>query len=241
MAVITLRYFLIAVSYLTVAVVAMFIGVRISEPGAPSATSITPDRLHPTPPIALVASGAEVNEADQASRQLTFEDIDRQPSIFARQYLAHQLAAAADVRELIALTDRVIHSDDLFRSYNLATIFLERLLVIDVDAALDYVNRAPLSTRQQHQFLTHIYTSWIRHDPERAIDGFRNLTDLALKNTIGVQMLRDNTLSKSGLLAEIRAEMGQFGEQASESIRLQQMPAQQLFDEAMLMTGQDRQ
>ncbi len=244
--VITLRYLLLTLSYLTVAIVAMFIGVRISEPAAAPAANV------PALPAPSIASAQSANSLEpggtqvepQGMRQdarLSFDDIDRQTTIFDRQYIAHQLAAVSNVPELIGLTNQVIHNDDPFFSYNLATIFLERLLAIDVQAALDYVDNASLTRKQQQQFLAHIYTSWVRHDPERAIDAFRDLTDVSLKNTIGLQMLRDSTLATSGLLAEIRDEMGAFGMQASESIRLQQLSPSQIFEEAMLLTGRDRQ
>ncbi|MBO6555731.1 MAG: hypothetical protein JJ957_04470 [Pseudomonadales bacterium] len=136
--------------------------------------------------------------------------IDVDDGLFGQQYAAHELAAQSTQTELIELLDKYVASDDPFHSGNLALVFLERLIEIDVEAALAYAETAPSQKRQL--LLGSVYTSWARIDPESMSQSFAEIRDMSTRYQIGVRLLMDTTFVASNYDDRIRMALGPHGQ-----------------------------
>ena len=180
-----MRYLLIGLSYLVVAVAAVFVGVQISHPPEPGLI-VTSNIQSGAVPATILQSDSDKT----ASSLPRFADIARQPTIFRQMYIAYQLAASSDVPTLKIHMDNLIRDDDPFFHDNIANVFLERLIALDVMESIHYIENADISRERIYRFLSNIVSNWIRHDPEAAIDYFRNIDSMQLKNMIGARLLR---------------------------------------------------
>ena len=231
-----MRYLLLGLSYLLVAVAAVFVGVQISHPPEPGLilTSSIQSGAVPSPVLQ--------SDSDKTASPLPrFADIGRQPTIFRQLYIAYQLAASSDVPTLKSHMDNLIHHDDPFFHYNIANVFLERLIELDVTESIHYIENADISREQVYRFLSDIVSSWIRHDPEAAIDYVRNIDSLQLKNMIGARLLSDPTLGSTGLQSKLEQDLGQYGQMIMQSANLRQKDPEEAFEEALLLRGSERQ
>ena len=228
-----MRYLVFAMSYLLVATAAIYVGVYISKPEQAEPLRFI---VHETAsePLLTPTTG-------HTSQTLSLVDIERAGTIFRQQFIAHQLAAAGDIPALKNHLDSVLASDDQFYYYNLSNIFLERFIELDVYAAIRYIETIRIEQRKIDALIASVVTSWVRHDPEAAIDYFHNISNQQLKNQIGARLLQDTTLQASGLLPEIEQALGTYGSQITASLRMQQQSPESLFEEALLLTGRERQ
>ena len=224
-----MRYLLLLLSYLLVGVIAVFVGVQISTPEMTEIGNTPPPVIQP------------VSKPESGTPGLSFSDIAKQPTIFRQQFVAHQLAAVSNIPELKTYLDQTLSHQDLFYQMVLGNIFLERFIEVDVMGTISYLNHSGLDPEVVNQLLSNVLTTWIRHDPEAAIDYYRNIGDPQLKASIGMRFMQDSTLASSGLLAEVQEELGPFGEQIMNAARMRQSSPESLFHEALSMTGNDRQ
>ncbi len=135
--------------------------------------------------------------------------INRDDGLFGQQYAAHKLAAQSTQSELIELLDKYVASDDPFHNGNLALVFLERLIEIDVEAALAYSETAPSQKRQL--LLGSVYTSWARIDPDSMSQNFAEIRDMSTRYQIGVRLLMDPVFVATTYDDRIRAALGPHG------------------------------
>ena len=175
---------------------------------------------------------------NQLSRQLEFSDIYEQENIFEQLYFAYSIARASDFERLNELLAVVIRDPDPLFSYSIAFILLEKMVVLDPLSALKFIDTH--RTMEQNIFVSHVVTSWVRQDPEAAIDYFKSIRNQQLKYYIGARLLDDPTLGRSGLLAEVELELGSYSEQIVEQVRLRRMPVASAFEEALLRTDNRR-
>ena len=225
-----MRYLIFFMSYLIVAVIAVFFGVQINQT-EPAQRIVRIDNT-PRPLPALPT---------ETTNSLRFDDIEQQATVFQQRLAAHQLAAVSDTATLKAYLGKLLVRDDPFLNYNIAFVFLERFIELDVAAAIDYVENADLPPTQTNQLLASILTSWVRHDPEAAIDYFRRISNMQLKMMIGARLLQDPILERTGLLEDVSGALGPYGEQILSSMQMQQRAPEVLFDEALMLTGARRQ
>ena len=129
-----MRYSLLALSHLLVAVAAVFVGVQFSRPPDPHMI-VTNSIQSGTSPANVLQPEAD-NTASPLPR---FEDIDRQPTMFLQLNIAYQLAASSDIQTLKSHMDNLIHDDDPFFHYNITNVFLERLSELDVMESINYI------------------------------------------------------------------------------------------------------
>jgi len=174
----------------------------------------------------------------QVIPRLKLNDIYQRSNIFDQLHFAYNIARASDFEQLAEYLGIVILDHDPLFNHNIASIFLERMVVLDPLSSLEFINTH--HAMDQNTYISHILTSWIRQDPEAAIDYFKSMTNQQLKYIVGARLLADPTLQNSGLLAEVESELGSYSEQIIEQIRLKRMPASAAFEEARLRTDHRR-
>ncbi|MEX0942570.1 MAG: hypothetical protein WD002_08495 [Pseudomonadales bacterium] len=171
---------------------------------------------------------------------LTFEDIGASSTVFRQQLTAWQLAAQTDeIVTLEDLIDRCLDElDPLYRTV-IASVLMERYIELDPVAAMAYVDKEYRLDRDAMQ--AHVLTSWVRYDPQAALDYFRQISDQRLKTNIGAMLLQDPVLASTGLVSEVELILGSRAGQIRERIELQQADPTILFESALSMTGGQRQ
>lgn len=174
----------------------------------------------------------------RGAKPLTYQDIEAESSIFSQLKLAHLLADDADVEDLKTYILQAVKSRDPLYNYNLASIFLEKFTSLDPREAIKFIETNGSVSNQQ--FISHVVTSWVREDPEAALDYFNNLTNMRLKNEIANRLFSDPTLADSGLLAELEQSLGQSAFAMSGVMRVNQLPPPQALEEALLMNHANR-
>ena len=184
-----------------------------------------PDRRTSTPRL----------DSTITNQALTFDDISHQQSVFQQLFAAYQLALSADMAELESYIDLSARSNDPFYSYNLVTVFLERFTMLDPLLAIEYIESNHRLDR--NTFIPHIVTSWIRFDPEAAIDYFRTIDNQQMKQILGIRLLADPTLQRTGLEQEIIQALGPDSDLIVAQIRSSQLPPEQAFDEILSNQG----
>ncbi|MFT7222092.1 MAG: thioredoxin-like negative regulator of GroEL [Candidatus Azotimanducaceae bacterium] len=161
-------------------------------------------------------------------------------TIFSRQYAAHQLAASSDFNATKEHLTRYLTSDDPFHNINIAFIFLERLIELDVTAALDFVDRVNAPYKKKKQLYSSIVTSWARHDPQRAVAYYLTIEGIDLKQTIGARLLLDNTFAQSEFFDTIKNAMGTRADQLIARFQYQNAPPEDAFETALSKQGRNQ-
>ena len=174
--------------------------------------------------------GAQVSEQID-SRRFTFDDISQQTSVFAQLLVAYEVAAIANQETLEAYLNTAIAFRDPLFNYNVASILVERYTSIDPQAALAFVDNDPRFSRIA--FITNILTSWIRQDPEAALDYFTGINDPQLRNQVGLRLLRDPLVISAGWEAEISAILGASAKNIVEMARLDRLDPEFAFEDAL--------
>lgn len=174
--------------------------------------------------------GAQVSEQID-SRRYKFDDISQQESVFAQLLVAYEVAAIANQETLEAYLNTAIASRDPLFNYNVASILVERYTSINPQAALTFVGNDPRFNRLA--FITHILTSWIRQDPEAALDYFAGIIDPQLRNQIGLRLLRDPLVISAGWEAEISAILGASAKNIVEMARLDRLDPEFASEDAL--------
>ena len=185
----------------TIAVIAAYLylpSFKASQPKESELVATAP--VKSLPPLERPAPMAE---------PITVEPND---SLFGQQYAAHQLAAQSNVPELIQLLDEYLDTSDPFQNSNLALIFLERLMEIDIQAALDYAEAASIPLQRKQLLLGSIYTSWARYDPAAMTESFALITDINLRFQIATRLLQDPVFLASGYDSAIVNILGPPGQ-----------------------------
>ncbi len=225
------RYFIVALMAGASGLLAGAWITRITpaEPGQENSAELSATIRYSQPPW---------QEDDVEHQVLKLDDIYRQNNIFDQLHFAYTIASASDFEQLSRHLAIVIRSHDPLFSHNIASIFLEKMVVLDPLATLEFIDSH--RTMAQNSFITHVLTSWIRQDPEAAIDYFRSMKNKQLKYIIGARLLEDPTLRQNNLIAEIELQLGSRSEQVREQIRLKRMPAANAFEDALLRTDHRR-
>ena len=185
------------------------------------------------------STNGEANPAAPAElTNVTYELMDRTIGIFNKLKLAHDLADQSDTALLEDYILRAAESRDPLYNYNLVSVFLEKFTSIDAPAAISFIERqASLSNRR---FISHVMTSWVREDPEAAMDYFNTITNLQLKNELAGRFMSDPTLVGSGVLAELEVALGSSAVAMRGVMQANQLPPEQALEEALSMTRPER-
>ena len=168
----------------------------------------------------------------------TFDDIDSQQSVFDQLIVAYRVAADSNTEQLEEHIKRCLKSSDPFYNPHLIAIFFEKYTAIDPIQALDFVAEEP---RLNEQYLVgHILTSWVRSDPQAAVEYFTGLNNQILIRSIGPRLLTDPIISRSGLVAEIEKKLGPRSNLLVQQLKARTDPPAELFEAALLQTGGQR-
>lgn len=171
-------------------------------------------------------------------KQWTFDDIAEQRTVFDQLIVAYRIAADADEAQLRAHIKRCLGSNDPFYNPHLIAVFFEKYTAIDPLSALAFVSQEP---RLDEQYLVgHVLTSWVRTDPEAAIEYFMGIDNQILVRAVGPRLLSDPTVSQSGLAGDIEKKLGPGSNLLVEQARARTALPSDLFETAMLQTGSRR-
>ena len=168
----------------------------------------------------------------------TFDDIADQFTVFDQLIVAYRVAADSDEIELKAHIKRCLGSNDPFYNPHLLSIFFEKYTALDPLAALAFVSSEPRLDAQS--LVGHILTSWVRADPVAAVDYFVGLNNQILVRAIGPRLLSDPIVSQSGLSKKIEQKLGPGSDLLVEQARARTALPSDLFEAAMLQTGNRR-
>jgi hypothetical protein len=179
--------------------------------------------------------------AEDKSTQLktwTFEDIADQHTVFDQLIVAYRVAAQSNSDQLEALIKLCLKSNDPFYNPHLIAIFFEKYTALDPIAALAFVAEEP---RLNEQYLVgHILTSWVRADPEAAVEYFIGLNNQLLVRAIGPRLLTDPIVTNAGLNDEVASKIGPESDVLVDRIIARTTPPAELFESALLQTGSRR-
>jgi hypothetical protein len=174
----------------------------------------------------------DIGLSEQAdSVRFTFDDINQQETVFAQLLVTYEVAASANQSTLEAYLNTAIASRDPLFNYNVASILIERYTSIDPQAALAFITNDARFGRLA--FVAHILTSWIRQDPEAALDYFASITDQQLRNQVGLRLLQDPLVISAGWEAEIAAILGPSANNIVEMARLDRLDPEFAFEDAL--------
>ena len=168
----------------------------------------------------------------------TFDDIADQFTVFDQLIVAYRVAADSDEIELKAHIKRCLGSNDPFYNPHLLSIFFEKYTALDPLAALAFVSSEPRLDAQS--LVGHILTSWVRADPVAAVEYFVGLNNQILVRAIGPRLLSDPIVSRSGLSKKIEQKLGPRSDLLVEQARARTALPSDLFEAAMLQTGNRR-
>ncbi len=207
--------------------------------------------FQPAAPTTIVASSPVERTAPEfyddgapsvaiTSNEVSFDDIGRAPDVFAQLYTAWRLAAQApDADALESLIDSSLDFTDPLYLHNIASVFLERYTAIDPVRAIQYIDTEP--RLDQVTMKTHVLTSWVRIDPEGAIEFLRNISDRRVLEQSSYVLLQDPTLAAAGLRGDVIELLGeQRATSIMRTIETQRTDPAELFRSATLMTGNER-
>ena len=178
---------------------------------------------------------------DKKAMQLgdwTFDDIADQFTVFDQLIVAYRVAADSNEIELKAHIKRCLGSNDPFYNPHLLSIFFEKYTALDPLAALAFVSSEPRLDAQS--LVGHILTSWVRADPVAAVEYFVGLNNQILVRAIGPRLLSDPIVSQSGLSKKIEQKLGPGSDLLVEQARARTALPSDLFEAAMLQTGNRR-
>ena len=168
----------------------------------------------------------------------TFDDIADQFTVFDQLIVAYRVADDSDEIELKAHIKRCLGSNDPFYNPHLLSIFFEKYTALDPLAALAFVSSEPRLDAQS--LVGHILTSWVRADPVAAVEYFVGLNNQILVRAIGPRLLSDPIVSRSGLSKKIEQKLGPRSDLLVEQARARTALPSDLFEAAMLQTGNRR-
>lgn len=177
-------------------------------------------------------------EKAMRARNWTFDDIAVQLTVFDQLIVAYRVAADSDENQLEAHIKRCLGSKDPFYNPHLVAIFFEKYTAIDPLAALAFVSREPRLDAQS--LVGHILTSWVRADPEAAVEYFVGINNQILVRAIGPRLLSDPIVSRSGLTGKIKQKLGPGSDLLVERARSRTALPSDLFEAALLQTGNRR-
>lgn len=220
------------------AILGFVIGLLVA--GSQKFTPSSPASVRPgTHSLESVSIAAQLTQRDDNDSQIEiFNDIYHQESIFEQLHFAYRFASKSNFEQLAENMESIINDDDPLFSHNIASILLEKMVFLDPLRSLEFIYTH--RTIDQNIFISSILTSWIRHDPEAAIDYYKAIANQQLKYIIGVRLLEDPTLIQSGLASEIEEALGRNSELIVEQVRFNRMPASVAFEEAFLRTDHRR-
>ena len=190
-------------------------------------------------PAGVFQNGTGVT--DKKAMQLgdwSFDDIADQFTVFDQLIVAYRVAADSDEIQLEAHIKRCLGSKDPFYNPHLLAIFFEKYTALDPLAALAFVSSEPGLDAQT--LVGHILTSWVRTDPEAATEYFVSLDNQILVRAIGPRLLSDPIVSQSGLAGKIEQKLGPGSGLLVEQARARAALPSDLFEAAMLQTGNRR-
>lgn len=170
---------------------------------------------------------------------LSYGDIDRQVSIFDKLHYAHELAAQATIEDLEEYLNLAAASPDPLFNYNMVSVFLEKYTAMDPLGAIEFVDNH--SRLPDQKFIIHVVTSWVRVDPEAAIDYFKGLDDPHIKNALAGRLLGDPTLRSGGFETEVLDVLGAQGRAMAGYLSVQQLPPSMAFEEALQLEPRTRE
>ncbi len=229
-----MRFLIVFLALITASGLSFFAGYFLNQSDAP----IIVRADHQT-----AATGPRTTGPTQAGNaeypELSYEGIERQATIFDQLKYAHDLADKASIGELETYINDAARRRDPLYAYNLVSVFLEKYTALDPHGAIAFVDSNPNLADQQ--FITHVVTSWVRTDPEAAIDYFKSVTDLHLRNALGGRLLSDPTLEASGFNEEILAALGSNAREMAGMISTQQLPPAMAFEQALQLEPRARQ
>ena len=161
-------------------------------------------------------------------------------SIFRQQLLAHEIAADSDVSQLKVAMDYFLQSDDHFYNHNIVFVFLERLIEIGPQKALDYIEVAATHGEARQSMRASVLTTWARSEPENAL---RYLADLGQQDRfeIAQRLLRDSVFIASGFDEQLAAMLGARGEALRQAYRAQMGDPAEAFERMLAGNGIQRQ
>ena len=169
---------------------------------------------------------------------ISFEVMDNAVGIFEKLKLAHMLADQSNIEQLQGYVLRVAGSRDPLYNYNLVSVFIEKYTSLDPLSAIAFIeNHSELSNRR---FISHIVTSWIREDPEAALDYYNSLTNMMFKNELAGRFMSDPTLAGTGVLAELEQTIGDSASTMRDIMLTNQLPPAQALEEALSMNSPRR-
>ena len=182
-------------------------------------------------PAEVVIDGTSETRA----REVTLEDVYRAPLVFDQIYLLFSLAAASDTEQLLVHLSALRNSPDPLFYRNGVSIMLERMTALDPLRAMTWIeeNHLPDHTAM----ISHVLTSWIRNDPEPALDYFLGMTNQQVQFAVGARLLEDPTLAQSGMLDDIRDVLGDYGRRVEQQLTLQRTPPDAAFEQ--ILNGSD--
>ena len=178
------------------------------------------------------------NKGPSEASEWTFDDIAGQHTVFDQLIVAYRVAADSDPDQLEAHIKRCLKSNDPFYNPHLVAIFFEKYTSLDPLSALAFVSQEPRLNEQY--FVGHILTSWVRADPEAAIAYFTGLNNQILVRAIGPRLLSDPIVTRSGLAGEVERKLGPGSDLLVEQAKARTALPSDLFEAALLQTGNRR-
>ena len=197
-----------------------------------------PTRSIPAPSPVVIQQQLD-QTAPATELRLSFEQIEREPTVFDKLKFAHILASLSTVEQLENYITQSAQSRDPLYNFNMVGVFLEKYTSIDPIRAIAFVDASPDLADQR--FISHVVTSWVREDPDSAVDYFKSLTDLRLRNQLGGRLLNDPTLQGTRFAEEIMTALGASGPAVAGIMSARQLPPAQAFEEALTMEPRVRQ
>lgn len=227
------------IAIIVVSAFAGFVGAWLLFKSTASAPVVPANIDRARPAAQSPWTGADAPIVDN-SKAPGFADIDTAATIFDQLYTAWRLAAAAQTTDALeALLDQTLQKRDPLYRHNIAAILLERYVELDPLRAMNYVDSE--FRLDQINMKGHVLTSWVRYDPEGALNYLRGITDQRVRITAGARLLEDPTLAALGLQDEVADIVGdQRASQILERAEMRQTDPAALFQAASMMTGSDR-
>lgn len=199
--------------------------VDIIQPGPPNTNSRAVISTRPLP-------------RTNAPRPTRFSDIEQSTNVFDQQYLAWRLAAQSDVPALQSLIRQCLNKSDPLYSEDLVAIFLERYTELDPAGAMRFVTRE--HRLDQATFQGNVLTSWVRYDPQAAVDYFSRINHQDIRINVGMRLLADPAVAQAGLVDRVKAALGPSADRIMQQSKWRRADPMELFKQSLVMTGSDR-
>lgn len=218
------------IQLLAAVLVAFSIGYAIprsDEPrfgGAPAERSL---RSYQAPPP-QASTPSPVSAQSTARLSVEYDDILKQATVFAKLKLAFEIAANSDQPQLERLAREALQQGDPLFRYNIANIFLEKMVAEDVERALSFAENLPES-ESRLQMISSVLSSWVRDDEDAAFAYFQSISNIELKQRIAAGFLGDKTRTEAFRQAVVE-DLGAIGQRLARQIEENQLlPAEQFL------------